>query len=468
MPSFNDYPQHVEQLIQAALAAADPGTAVTHHLKFNGRSLTVGRDPIIHTQPVSGRRIFLISVGKASVPMGVAAAEILGPHHIAGGIVIAKKGERDWQAEIGEHPLKLYQAGHPVSDEDSVTATTAVIELLAQTTPHDLVLCLISGGTSALLTQPIISLADWQQLTQALLDSGCTINELNCVRRQLDQVKGGGLARLAAPATCISLILSDVVGNPLEVIGSGPTAPIQETLGTAAAILARYQVGSRLDTAVWGRIIQALQSLNTQPPPPATHAHNLIIGDVRQTALAALVKAAQIGFTPQLLTAQLEGEAREVGKIAAALAKDSPPSYCLIMGGETTVTIRGNGRGGRNQELALSAAIALNGQPNRVVASFATDGEDGPTNAAGAVVSGQTVTDSQQQGLNPITFLERNDSYVFFEQLDRKKTIESDEDDSVTEQHPPQVIKPAAHIKTGSTGTNVNDLIFILSYPNEP
>ncbi|MCA9977099.1 MAG: DUF4147 domain-containing protein [Anaerolineales bacterium] len=452
-PSFQNYRQHVDELIQAALAAVDPATAVQRYLKYNGRLLTIGHDNIVHNHYPADGRIYLVSAGKAAVPMALAAAAILG-NQLSAGIIIAKKGERDWQADItaagtdvSTSTLTLYEAGHPVSDEQSIQATTAVYEMLSQTTAHDLVLCLISGGTSALLTRPLISLADWQKLTDVLLRSGCTINELNCVRRQLDEVKGGGLAQQANPATCVSLILSDVVGNPLHVIGSGPTAHSPETLADAVTVLARYQIGSRLETAVWQRVVQALHKLRLQTPPPDTRTHNIIIGDVRQAALAALVKAAQLGFAPQLLTAQLEGEAREVGRFAAAFAKDAPPATCLIMGGETTVTVRGQGKGGRNQEAALAAAIALDGQPNCVIASFATDGEDGPTAAAGAVVTGETVKNGRAHRLNATTYLDKNDSYTYFQQLD-------------------SVIETAnCHIQTGPSGTNVNDLLFILTYP---
>lgn len=444
-------------MINAAVQAADPESAVKRYLHFNGRMLAIGHENIIHNHYPADGRIYLISVGKAAIPMGLAAAQTLG-EQLTAGIIITKKSERDWEPDLADSPFRhraadfsLFAAGHPLSDEDSVRATTAVIDLLNQTTAHDLVLCLISGGTSALLTRPLISLSDWQQLTDVLLRSGCSINELNCVRRQLDEVKGGGLAQFAAPATCVSLILSDVVGNPLDVIGSGPTVHSQETLADAVTVLARYQIGSRLETAVWQRVVQALHKLRLQTPQPEHHAYNLIIGDVRQAANAALVQAAQLGFTPQLLTAQLEGEAREAGQFAAALAKDAQPGSCFILGGETTVTVRGRGKGGRNQETALSAAIALQKQPHRVIASVASDGEDGPTDAAGAVITGETVPNGRSHRLDARTYLDRNDSYTYFQQLD-----------NFTSGQPP------CHIRTGPSGTNVNDLIFILIYPNEP
>ena len=457
---FSDYPDHISQMIAAALAAADPAAAVQRHLHWNGRTLAIGQ-PIVYTHHPADGRIFLISVGKAAVPMALAAADAIG-EHLHAGVIIAKRGERNWQNDIAGTMLgsrrddfPLYEAGHPLSDEVSVQATTAVHDLLTATTAHDLVLCLISGGTSALLTQPILSLSDWQQLTQALLESGCTINELNRVRRQADRVKGGGLAQWAAPATCVTLILSDVVGNPLEAIGSGPTVHCTETLADAVAVLARYQVGGRLETAVWQRIVQTLHSLKDKPTANTAPAHNVIIGDVRQAAQATQIKAAQLGFTPHLITAQLEGEAREVGRVAAAIAKDTLPAHCYLLGGETTVTVRGQGKGGRNQETALAAAIALQGVSNRVIASFASDGEDGPTPAAGAVVTGESVGNGRIHRLAPHSHLNRNDSYTYFQQLDARNRAANPE-------NPP----PSTLLQTGPTGTNVNDLIIILSYPS--
>ncbi len=456
---FFDYPGHIKQMIAAALAASDPGQAVQRHLRFNGRSLAIGRETIIHTHYPADGRIFLVSVGKAAVPMALAASDSLG-EHLTAAVIVAKQGEREWQGELAgsifaaqPQEFQLFEAGHPVSNEVSVAAATAVAQMLTQTTAHDLVLCLISGGASALLSQPCIALGDWQQLTNALLASGCTINELNSVRQQLDRVKGGGLAQWATPATCIGLILSDVVGSPLDMIGSGPTVRSSSTLTEAVTILARYQVSKRLGTAVWQRIIQTLHQLKDQPPPTETRTQNLIIGDVRQAAQAAMIKAAQLGFTPHLITAQLEGEAREIGKVAASIAKDTLPGHCYVMGGETTVTLRGNGKGGRNQETALAAAIALHGVKRRVVASFATDGEDGPTPAAGAVVTGETVQNGRVYRLDAEQYLARNDSYTYFQQLD-----------TLTKAGSPDA--PTHLLQTGPTGTNLNDLIIILSYPN--
>ncbi|MCA9874513.1 MAG: DUF4147 domain-containing protein [Anaerolineales bacterium] len=437
-PYFADYPEHVLKLYQAALAAADPATAVSAQLQITGSDLLIGGQQ--HYDLRQGN-IFLVAVGKAAVPMAQAASQALGatPHT---GIVISKTlPARLTLPEV----ITVYTGNHPVPGPDSLAATTAVHDLLQTTAAQDLVLCLISGGASALLSQPLVSLADWQALNRALLVSGCPIAEFNTVRRQLDAVKGGGLADWAAPARCISLILSDVVGNALPFIGSGPTVPGSDTPADALAVLDRYDMAKKLANLLFRRLQIALAqrpSHRTTDPPP-----HFIIGDVQQAAQAALLRAAQSGFTTQLLTARLEGEAREVGRVAAAIAKDTPPDHCLVLGGETTVTLSGDGLGGRNLETALAAAISLAGEPRVVVASLATDGEDGPTDAAGAMVTGETAVLAQQANLLPRAFLNNNDSYHFFQTLDQQTTG-----------------SPPCLLRSGPTGTNVNDLVFILRY----
>lgn len=450
---FDDYHIHIEQILEAALEAADPARAVRRNLQRSGNQ--------IHAGPYRYRRgqgrIFLIATGKAALPMGQAALSLLG-NDVAGGIFITKQTEsgnaRHYSAHIGKGhaPIDVYEAAHPVSDQSGVTATKAVIRLLRQTQRGDLVLCLISGGTSALLTRPLLSLTHWQQLTAALLESGCTINELNNVRKQLDAVKGGGLAQLAAPAAVVSLILSDVVGNPLDVIGSGPTAPNPDPPAEALTVLHRYHVADVLPRETWRRVREHL----TDPREAISLARfaelevvNVIVGDVRQAAQAAASTATGLGFESQLLTAYLEGEAREVGKVAAAFAKEMAPARCYLLGGETTVTVHGKGKGGRNQEVALSAAIALAGRERRVVASVATDGEDGPTDAAGAVTTGITAPLADRAGIDPQKYLDDNDSYTFFDALS-----------TLAPQHP----TIGGLVRTGPTGTNVNDLLLILTY----
>ena len=450
-PRFQDFPEHAAQLIDAALAAVNPAAAVKRHLRWDGRSLNIGQE----TYDLEQGRVLLISVGKAAVPMGLAAVETL-DDLLSAAIFIAKETSRDWREEIKNSALdlppatfSLFLAGHPIPNESSLRAGAAVLARLGQTSDDDLVLFLISGGASSLLAQPLVPLADWQKLTSVLLTSGCTINELNCVRRQLDGVKGGGLVRAAAPTACASLILSDVIGNPLAIIGSGPTVIDDETADDALAILTRYQIARKLETIEWRRLNAALLSDRNAPRAQPGPNQHLIVGDVRGAAEAAMTKAAQLGFVAQILTTRLEGEAREVGRIVAALAKDTPDGRCLILGGETTVSVRGRGKGGRNQELALAAAVALADWPHRVIICFASDGEDGPTEAAGAIVTGETaVTARQDHDLNPVTFLDNNDSYTFFHRLDLMRREDS----------------PPHHIRTGSTGTNVNDLLIILTY----
>ena len=445
---LEDRHEHIQTIIEAALAAADPAGAVRRHLQRDGRLLLLEA----YQYNLDSGRVFLLAAGKAALTMGRTALEIL-QNDVAGGVIITKQTEpglsRRYMATVGERSaVAVYEASHPVSDESSVRATAAAIDLLENTAPGDLVLCLISGGASALLTQPHIALDQWQRLTQALLESGCTINELNSVRKQLDEVKGGGLARLAAPAATVSLVLSDVVGNPLDVIGSGPTAANPESPAEALTVLHRYNIAGVLIPEVWKSIIDRLtnpRSVTSVARFEELEVNNVIIGDVRIAAHAAAGAASDLGFDDRFLTAHLQGESREVGRVAAALARDAPQGVCLVLGGETTVTVRGEGTGGRNQELALSAAISLSGMEHAALSTFATDGEDGVTDAAGAIITGQTAARAKAAGLDPQEYLHDNDSYNFFSDLE----IETGRD---------------YLLRTGPTGTNVNDLLIILTY----
>jgi len=453
---YQDYRQHVEELMQAALSGADPVRAVEGYLRKDGRTLFAGE----LKYDLDQGRVYVLSVGKAAVAMVQPVIKILGDE-LHSALVICKKGSTacGGLSYSDLHNVTVMEGNHPVSGAESISATKAASNMLVQAGADDLVLCLISGGTSALLTQPVVPLSDWQQLTKALLASGCTISEFNLVRRRLDKVKGGGLAHMAVPARCISLILSDVVGNPLQDIGSGPTTFVDETGGEALAVLERYRIAKDLPSDVWQNVEQSLQRMTDSPRPVHWRGGNIVVSDVRQAAITVLTKAMQLGFIAQVLTAFLEGEAREVGRVAASIAKDMLPGRCLILGGETTVTLHGDGLGGRNQELALAAAESIDGLPATVIASFATDGEDGPTTAAGAVVSGETAGNGRLLGLDPAIFLDRNDSFHYFQALDE-----------LTPQ--PEVLGQEWHVgrgpllKTGPTGTNVNDLLFILTYPH--
>ena len=427
------------ELQNAALAAVEPAAAVRRHVRCEGDSLRVA-DQRYDLRDYE--RVFVVGGGKAAVPMATAIAGILG-ERLAGGVIVTKYGHTILQSSIPN--LQIVEAGHPVPDENSVRGAQAIADLAGQATERDLVLCLISGGGSALLTLPVtgLTLADLQTLTDALLRSGATIHELNTVRKHWSRIKGGNLARLVAPARLVTLVLSDVVGDPLDVIASGPTVPDPTTVADAQAVLERYG-----NPWGFGKPQGFYEEILRETPKPGDpifeRVQHTIVGSNRLAALAAVEQARQLGFNAQLLSTYVEGEAREVAKVAAALAKGIraygdplPPPACLVWGGETTVTIRGEGKGGRNQELALAAALALDGWPGILVMALATDGTDGPTDGAGAVVTGETVSRSRALGLDPRAALEVNDSYPFFDAL-------------------------GDLIRTGPTGTNVNDLLFVL------
>jgi hydroxypyruvate reductase len=417
---------------RAALAAVEPGAAVRHHLKRQGDLLLFGDRSY---DLGDYEHVYVVGGGKASVPMAAAVADVLGDR-LASGVVVTKYGHANSGPPVPG--LKVLEAGHPVPDGKSVRGAQAIADLARRATDRDLIVCLISGGGSALLTLPVegLGLDDLQELTDALLRSGATINELNTVRKHWSSFKGGNLARLAAPAGLVTLVLSDVVGDPLDVIASGPTVPDPTTTTDAQGILDRY--------GIWPGRPVPFQETPKLGDAVFEQVHHVIVGSNRQAAVAALERARQLGFNGLLLSTYVEGEAREVARVAAALAKGIrshadpvPAPACLVWGGETTVTIRGGGKGGRNQELGLAAALALEGWPGVMLVALATDGTDGPTDAAGAWVTGETVARARALGLDPLAALMANDSYTFFDRL-------------------------GDLIRTGPTGTNVNDLLFLL------
>lgn len=392
-------------------------------------------------------RLLLAAVGKAAVTMAAAAAEILG-ERLSGGVVVTKHGHAAGHRLPAT--LQVYEAGHPTPDIHGLQAAGEVQRLLEGAAASDRVLALISGGASALLPLPPpgVTLEELGALTGMLLRSGATIVELNTVRKHLDLLKGGGMARLASPAPLAALALSDVVGDPLDAIASGPTVPDPTTFADAWAILERYglaeaappAIRERLQAGVRGEIPETLKPGD----PLFENVTTTLIGSNRLAALAAKEAAEGLGYRSLILSTFVEGEAREIGKLAAALARGVarhgdpfPAPVCLVMGGETTVTVRGGGRGGRNQELALSAAIALDGLPGAAVMALATDGTDGPTDSGGAVVDGTTIARARSLGLDPQAALANNDAYPFLEQT-------------------------GSQLKIGPTGTNVNDLIVIV------
>ncbi len=435
------------QIMAASLAAVEPAAAVLRHLKMDGATLTAGPKSYDLTRI---NRILLIAAGKAGVPMARAAVSILGSK-VTAGMVIVKDG---YGSKDGELPssIKVVEARHPIPDERGAAATRQILSMVSQTTPDDLVLCLLSGGTSALLTSPApgISLPDLQKLTDYLLRSGANIQEFNTLRKHLDAVKGGGLARAAAPAQILSLILSDVVEDSLDVIASGPTTADASTYLQAARIVKYYQLDEVLPASILSRLQRGMQGEIPETLKPGDpifdRVENVLVGSNRLAAMAGLEAARQFGFNTRLLTAAMQGEARQAGWILAGIARDishggfsmTRPA-CIVAGGETTVNVRGTGLGGRNLELALAAVSIMSGLPEVLLVSLATDGGDGPTDAAGAVVSGETLARARVLHLSPMEHLTRNDSYPFFAALDDL-------------------------IKTGPTQTNTNDLVFLFAF----
>lgn len=432
------------ELVWAALGAVNPAAAVAHALRREGKTLLVGD----RAYDLAAGRIVVIGAGKAGAGMAAAAEAILGDC-IAAGWVNVRYG---YELPRPLARLTVHPAGHPIPDEAGLEGTWRILALADSLAPGDLALVLISGGASALLEEPVpgVSLADLQRLNDLLLCCGATIGEINAVRKHLSQVKAGQLARriVRRGARAAVLILSDVVGNPLDAIGSGPCVPDSTTFADAWAVLERYGLLDAVPRSVRRHLERGLRGDEADTPKPGdplfADVHIHIVADNRTAAEAAAERARALGFHAAILTTYLEGEAREVGRVLAALAKEEvqygrplPRPACLVLGGETTVTVRGSGRGGRNQEVVLGAALALEGWENVLVVTLATDGTDGPTDAAGALADGTTVARARALGLNPTQHLARNDAYPFFATL-------------------------GDLIATGPTGTNVNDLSFVL------
>lgn len=429
--------RHAVQILGAAVAAADPLVAVHRTMRRDGdRLIIAGR---VYDLAAS-TSLLVVGAGKASVRMAAALESVLGDR-ITAGVVTTKYGY------VGPlRTVELVEAGHPLPDQAGLTAARRIVDIVRQAGAGDLVVVLISGGGSALLPMPAdgISLAEKIATTDLLLRSGATINEVNTVRKHLSRIKGGWLARHASPATVVTLILSDVLGNPLDVIASGPTVPDPTTFGDALAVVDRFDLRERLPAAARRYLEQGATGEVPETPKPGDPAfacaQTAVIGDITGAAAAAVERAQALGYHVDLRDTDAQGEAREVGarfgqtirETRAAMTEALRPT-CVVMGGETTVTVRGRGRGGRNQELALGAAGGLAGLPQTLVAAFGTDGTDGPTDAAGAVVDGTTLARAKARGLDQARALADNDAYALFEALDDL-------------------------IVSGPTNTNVNDL----------
>jgi hydroxypyruvate reductase len=432
--TLSNYPA-VRRILAAAIQSVEPGNAVGKFLKREGNQLIIdGKNYALEEV----RRIHILSLGKASHAM---ASALSGP--LTGlpfnGLIIAKH-----ITAAAPPGFDQILGGHPVPNEDSQAAGHKVLTLLDAVEKDDLLLCLISGGGSALMTAPLpgITLDDMGSLTTALLRSGARVDEINTLRRHLDRLKGGRIAQKVYPARVASLILSDVVGNPLEAIASGPTAPDPSSRDEALNVIRNYGLENQIP-----RSILDVLRVSYEIPKPGdeifNRVQNVLVGSNAQAAQAALEAAQAEGFHAQILQTDLQGEARQVAKVICNQLKDAiktiPPPICLIAGGETTVTVRGSGLGGRNQELALASVIELADIENVMLIALATDGEDGPTDAAGAVITGETYNQGAALGLSPQQFLQENNAYHYFEAID-------------------DLLVP------GPTGTNVNDLIFCFGY----
>jgi hydroxypyruvate reductase len=376
--------------------------------------------------------------------MAVNLEKILGTR-ITKGLINVKYGHSQKLKRI-----RVQEAGHPLPDEKGLEGAKEMVEMLGHPTAKDLVIFLISGGGSALLPLPVegVTLAEKQAATNQLLSCGANIQEINTLRKHLSRIKGGGLAKLVYPATLVSLILSDVIGDPLDAIASGPTVPDPTTYEDCARILNKYELWEKIPPSVAGHIREGMEGKKEETlkagDPAFSNVYNLVVGN-NLLAMKAAQKASQaLGYRTLLLSSLVEGETREIAKSHAAIAKEVllsgnpiPPPACILSGGETTVTLKGKGKGGRNQEFALAAALEIAGWEEILMMSAGTDGTDGPTDAAGAFADGRTLIRAKTMGLDPWSFLKENDSYSFFQSI-------------------------GDLLITGPTGTNVMDLRIML------
>jgi len=383
--------------------------------------MTIGRERVDLARV---RQIVAVGLGKAAAPMAAAVEEILGDR-IVRGVVVTKYGHAQ-----PTRTIRIHEAGHPVPDDAGIAGAQAILDHVMGLGPDDLVLVLISGGGSALTPAPVdgITLAEKQALTKALLACGADIREMNTLRKHISRIKGGQLARAAAPARVFTLILSDIVGDPLDAIASGPTVPDPRTYADALAILDKYGIRHEIPASIRAHLEAGAAGKVRETPKPDDplfeRVTSVMVASNIQALEAAQAEAQRLGFQTMILSSFIEGETREIARMHAALALEvrasghplRPPA-CLITGGETTVTLKGTGKGGRNQEFALAAALDIAGSPDVVILSAGTDGTDGPTDAAGALADGDTVARARAVGLSPQAALAGNDAYPFFERL---------------------------------------------------
>lgn len=436
----------LENIFNAALKAVDPYNAAL-------KAARVGHDHLhiagAKYDLASFERIMVVGAGKATARMALAVESLL-DGKITAGLIVVKDGHTA--------PLSIIEqveAAHPVPSEAGITGTRRILNMVRDADEKTLVVCLLSGGASALLVAPVagVTLQDKQEATRLMLNAGASITELNTVRKHLSSVKGGGLAQAAYPAQLVTLIVSDVIGDSLAVIGSGPASPDNSTFAEAWAVIAKYGLQQKLPRRVTDYLQRGIAGQMPETvkenDPCLGKTRNVIIASIRQALDAAKDTAAQLGYSAKTITDTLHGEACEAAHILAQSARaeldrmQANERRCLLSGGETTVTVRGNGKGGRNQEFALAFALEIEGWHGIAMLSAGTDGSDGPSDAAGAMVDGNTTSHARKLGIDPRGHLDNNDSYAFFQQLDAASGAHS-------------------HFKTGPTGTNVMDIQIVL------
>lgn len=408
-------------IFNAALTAVQPDAAIKRHCTFDGKTLFIGHRSY-HLSRY--KNLYVLGAGKATAPMAAAIEDMI-DGKITGGIITVKF---DHVADL-KH-INLIEAGHPIPDENGIRGASAILNLAKNVEKDDLILCLISGGGSALMPLPYdgLTLKDKQDTIKILLSCGATIHEINTIRKHISKIKGGRLAQAVYPATLITLILSDVVGDELDVIASGPTVPDSSSFQDCKNIFLRYSIIDEIPKNILDHIESGISGEIDETPKPLDsvfdRTYNLIIGSNVESLMSAKEKAESLGYNVLLLSSMIEGETRFIAQVHGAIAREiiktgNPISLpaCILSGGETTVTITGNGLGGRNQEFALAASIDISGKKNIVMLSGGTDGTDGPTDAAGAFSDTFTLKRAEEMGLNPFRFLANNDSYHFFQKL---------------------------------------------------
>lgn len=428
-------------IFTSALDAVAPDKALGRHARLTGSILHVGEATY---DLDSHDKIYVVGAGKGAAPMASALEELLGDR-IEQGLVVVKYGHT-----LPLRRIALREAAHPVPDAAGEKAAHDILDIVAKATERDLVLCTFTGGASALTPALCdgVSLDELRAATSLLLQCGASIHEINALRKHLSVFGGGNLARTASPACLASLIISDVVGDNLDVIASGPTAPDASTFTECEEIIRRYGIGSGLPRSIRRRLDDGLAGHIPETPKPGDslfrRVQNHLVATNRQALEAAAATAVAAGYNTTILTDTMTGEARHkaVELVAAArhtgeqLASDDAPC-CLLAGGETTVTLKGTGKGGRNQEMALAAALQLEGQHHIAMLCLGTDGTDGPTDAAGGFASGRTAAAAREQGIDPLQHLDENDAYTLLD-------------------------KTGFLLRTGPTLTNVMDIVVLL------